>query len=92
MSYISVIGEERRVRGGFSHLRTYSGRRGGGGEKKEQLSALNLTRTHDRSVRMLLLSGSPGEEQSNDLVRVRNEASFRGGGTLKRPYTRRGRV
>lgn len=38
-------------------------------KKNAPCVVLNLTCTHDRSVRMLLLSGSPGgEEHSNDLV------------------------
>lgn len=51
--------------------------------------ALNLTCTHDRSVRMLLLSGSPGEEHSNDLVtamrKTVSSASFKRRKDIKVP-------
>lgn len=65
-------------------------------EKKKYSAApcvvLNLTCTHDRSVRMLLLSGSLEEEHSNDLVtamrKTVSSASFRGERTLKCLQTR----
>lgn len=68
MSYISVIGEECSIHGVFSHLRTCSE---DGGKNAASHVALNLTRTHDRFVRMLLLSASRGGgEHSNDLLRA----------------------
>lgn len=94
MSYISVIGEECRIHGVFSHLRTCWRKRGGGGGNRFAVPcvALNLTCTHDRSVRVLLLSGSPREEHSNDLVTAMRKsvssAPFGGEGTLKRLQTR----
>lgn len=92
MSYISVIGEEYRIHGVFSHLRTCWRKKKKGNSFAVPCIALNLTCTHDRSVRMLLLSGSPGEEHSNDLVRAMRKtvssASFRREGTLKCLQTR----
>lgn len=93
MSYISVIGEECRIHGVFSHFRTCWRKGGGGGNRfAVPCVALNLTCTHDRSVRVLLLSGSPREEHSNDLVTAMRKsvssAPFRGEGTLKRLQTR----
>lgn len=87
MSYISVIGEECSIHGVFSHLRTCSGKKKEENRSAVPRAALNLTCTHDRSVRMLLLSGSPREEHSNDLVtamrKTMSSAPFRGEGTLK---------
>lgn len=98
MSYISVIGEECGIHGVFSHLRTCWGKNGGrkGNGFAVPCVALNLTCTHDRSVRVLLLSGGPGEEHSNDLVtamrKSMSSASFGGERTLKCLQTWTGRM